>query len=281
MSIPEFTLGDVTEADWAFVLDGVSYDEYVRPVVDRYRQLGPTADRNDAFRDFFNSVGGTVNERDLRGVARFYSDWGGIYCRLLAFESIKNGTLRDLMLSGRDRFTESAHATALQAVKSRFNWPSSRLVALDHGCGPCPIGLFLLSEGFRVIFHDYCTPNRRVIQLGLRSYLPEFADRASFLWVGKSFVSSEGPYHFAVSTDVLEHVPDPVAELSRIAQSMVPGGILMLGTFFNSCNGHDPSHLDEHARFQDTALWFSEVEKCGFRLYAKDANGCEKVFERV
>jgi hypothetical protein len=78
----------------------------------------------------------------------------------------------------------------------------------------------------------------------------------------------------------MEHLADPVQEVELLAQCARPGTLLVMSTFFNSCNGADPSHLQENDIYQDTALWFSIVRNKGWLPYKSDPRGCLKVFIR-
>lgn len=275
--------GDLTKEDFEEVV-GEPFESYVRPVIERYEALGPGKDRNDLFRDYFNSVAGGVGARMVGGIDTFYSDPDGLFCRLCAYEVFTSGgTLLNLVRAGQAVFTNEEYMQAYRMAESRFE----QVYMLDHGCGPMHMGLYCASSlGAKVAMYDYDTPMRRVVMHGVRKYATdELNERLVFVPVAPSepapsFVGFK-PYNFAISMDVLEHIVTPVAELQHIRNSMRHGGILLLGTFFNSCNGHDPSHLDEHEAFQDTRLWFQIVEGVGFKLVGCDPRGCEKIFERL
>ena len=272
--------GDTTAEDWEEIL-GESYTSYVEPVSSKYASTPPPSDRNDIFRDEFNQAVGYKGQRDTAALTRFYSDRDSIFSRLLAFECGQQGILVNTF--------NAAVATANSADGARLNFSNHVLGrfttepvrVLDHGCGNCSFGLgvMLRDEKVTVAFYDALTPSRRLFLHGLVKYAPpSFVDRVWFCELGQDFEDG-GPYAGVISHEVLEHIEDPVGELRRLYASMLPGGVLYMSTFFNSCGGHDPSHLDEHDRFQDTALWFKTVDDCGFRLLDVDPNGCEKIWE--
>ncbi|WKT59213.1 class I SAM-dependent methyltransferase [Microbulbifer thermotolerans] len=76
---------------------------------------------------------------------------------------------------------------------------------LDFGCGPAPLLARMLEEaGHRVALYDaYYMPNPAVMRK---------------------------PYDFIVSTEVVEHLASPGAELQRLWGCLKPGGLLALMT---------------------------------------------------
>ncbi len=71
-------------------------------------------------------------------------------------------------------------------------------------------------------------------------------------------------YDGVYCTEVLEHVPDPLGEVTTMARYLAPRGILILTHSFELV-GHDhPSHLDRHRGLSLTFV--SDVERLGFDL---------------
>lgn len=272
--------GDLTAQDLEAAF-GMPYEEYVRPVQERYATLPKGSDRNDIVRDYFNSIAGTKGARNADGVMRFYSDPDGLFCRMCAMEIGCGGTIiSGLVNSGRDRFISPDNADfafAWNTARQRFG----HVAALDHGCGPCNCGLYLLSEGAYCVFYDFETPIRRAIRDGIRKYADaDTRSRCAFCWKGQDDFTSYGPYNLVLTLDVLEHCIDPVDEIHKISSAMCTGGVMLMNTFFNSCGGHDPSHLDEHARFQDAQQWYDAVNAAGLFCIGNDPRGVPKVFEK-
>lgn len=266
---------DTGEKDWGFVLQGESWDDYTKPVRLFYEQ-NPGADRNDCFRTYFNSTVSDLTDHDQ--LRAFYGGREGIFCRLLAYEMGKQGVLQQVVNAGRSVCSQHEYSVAIGAALTRF--AGDRVCALDHGFGKGYVGLVLAALGFSSDLYDYSTPSRELLRFACRAYQPELNKNVRFLFIGDdTYVGNK--YHLVVSMDVLEHIPNPAAELRRIRASMATDGVLLLGTFFNSCHGHDPSHLVINEHYQDTELWFSEVRNAGFELFAADPRGVPKVFTAV
>lgn len=99
----------------------------------------------------------------------------------------------------------------LRACVDPFRAPPGR--ALDFGCGPIPEGggpvlaSLLARRGFATDVFD-----------------PHFAPATP--WRSR-------PYDLVTMTEVLEHLPDPLATLGDLVPRMAPGGILALSTRFH------------------------------------------------
>jgi len=296
---------DVTAEDWIHVL-GVSYEEYVRPVAELHAELTATRgignfDRNDIIRDAFNEVAGACGARYQGGVADFYSNWGGLFSRLIAFETAKDNiiesTATQIQMLAAFKTDHSAHRTAVELALQH----PKPLRVLDHGCGKGGLGMFLAGHaaaGWDILpselntkletvkLYDFKLPSRVVCDTVLDRLLMDMEHRlgvlVSWLWAdsGPTAYMFSWKYNLVFSQEVLEHLEDPIGELQRLHTYMEPGGILYLSMFFNSCGGHDPQHLDEHEKYQDTELLFSTIDSIGFDLVGKDPNGCEKVWRK-
>lgn len=277
--------GDIRAADWEYILTGKSYKEYVQPVVDAYataREGAGTLDRNDVLRPAFNRLAGKPYERIANGVNEFYGNTGEMFARMIAFEIGEVDCLTNGVGLGLHYWREYEYSLALGMAAARFGWLGLNM--LDHGAGRCHMSLAASYLGItKVSVRDYDIPARRLLQHGMASYSKNMYRPYwdLFLDPEEPFVVRDGGYNLVISMDVLEHVADPVLELDRIYKAMAPGGILLLGTFFNSCDGKDPQHLDEHAKYQDTQLWASVVSEIGFRVVGRDPRGVEKVYEKV
>lgn len=270
--------------EWIDVV-GCTWEEYTQPIRDLYAQHegDPTFDRDSCFRDDFNKRVGPNGARNFEAVAEFYGDPNGIFARLVAYEQgapdDKSPVLKAIA-TGHAQFEWSALAFARDEAARRFG--DDGVIMLDHGAGPCSLGLSVADSYKRakVILYDFPLPLRQVIGRMMPRYLQ---DRVSFSWAPTSGPFFRPGVHFnlVTSQEVLEHCVDPFGELSRIASNMVKGGVIYLSTFFNDVEGKNPSHLSEHHGYQDTPIYLKAIEDCGFQLIGRDINGCERVFEKV
>ena len=130
----------------------------------------------------------------------------------------------------------------LIAIRSLLPKSSSRV--LDYGCGGSP---------YRVLFGD-CTYHRADLAGG-EGLDFEYGDDA----VLPAHLSS---YDCVLSTQVLEHVKDPMAYLEECRRVLAPGGHLLLTTH---------GIFEDHACPDDYWRWTSfglrrMVEKAGFKV---------------
>ena len=116
---------------------------------------------------------------------------------------------------------------------------------LDYGCGAAPaLALMLTDAGFPTVGYD-----------------PFFAPDASRL---------EARYDFVTCTEVLEHMHDPLHDLTRIDALLVPGGWLGLMTelrppmagFARWHYHRDPTHVGFHS--EGSLRWIAE--RFGWRI---------------
>jgi len=268
--------------DWQGYLPGrATYSEYTRPILEVAEHT--PADINVYYRDQFNewavNTGGSIN---VAGMRRFYSDPLGMFARFRAFELGPENCFSRVIKMGKKRHAQQEYHWLYNEVYNRIgrNVP---LCVLDHGCGHGRDGIAFMRNGWHVAFVDYKLPSLEMLLDMARRNYDSHADETHFLGL---FEPSDAPayagrYHVVVSQDVLEHCLDPIAELRALHGALHDDGLLVLGTFFNSCNGQDPQHLEEHAHYQDTSLWFAELERVGFKLAQKDANGVERIWRKI
>lgn len=148
---------------------------------------------------------------------------------------------------------------------------------LDWGCGAGEFAVMFSMYGHHVTFADISGPAFDLLQKKLESLL----HNVSFIRVDKDDLPSAEHYDAILCQEVLEHVWEPEDHLKIFYNVLKPGGLLMMGTFFNCIDGADPSHLHHNCeRYQDPPTWFAVVEKHGFELYKKDQNGVEKVWRK-
>lgn len=266
---------DTQVGDWSAVLNGVPWQMYTQQPREMYEQLkatNPNADRDDLLRDHFNNMAGQHGNRNPDGIDAFYYDEHGIHQRVVVWEMGETGVLGN-MAAGRF-LEQQAQGQAFEEASKRFR---HRLRALDHGTGPgnCLVPLALAQV--RAVGYEWDTPAIRLLKRAFAAYVP--GSKVTFVTPREGF-ESQGPYNLVYSSEVMEHLLDPVGEIQRIARCMEPGGYLYLSTFFNDCHGKNPQHLTENNVFQDVDLWMSEVRRAGFDLAGHDENGVAKVFVR-
>lgn len=267
---------------WEEVL-GETWESYVDTVVKLYeyeRSKKEIVDRNDILRPWFNTLcrPDGVNLTP-EGLSKFYSMRDGLYCRMLAYEMGKEEILKCREHVAKYLFEQQEYQFVISHAK-RSDGPT---YALDHGAGMCHTSLGLLGVGFNVTVYDYDTPHKQAFLKALGKYGKDrgyVVEAIRFYDAAKYRVDECGQFDLIISQDVLEHVENPVDEVTRLHRALREGGLLLMGTFFNSCNGHDPQHLCEHDRFQDTSLWFSTVESIGLTPIFQDKNGVNKVWRK-
>jgi hypothetical protein len=285
--------GDTDSKDWEDVLDGVSYDAYVAPIIEAYKKLRgekENVNRDDILRDVFNNMAGgewAGTPRNKKGVLEFYeSDTFG---RLLAFELCQytpNKVVKTLSVSGNDRL--SAPLEPFPVMLKEINADTNgKFKMLDHGSGDVSFiaAASLLYPNASYCMYDFSVPSRRMIEKTYNRFLSETYDW-SFLWASskdtekanRNKYKKAGPYDFIISNEVIEHCTDPLAEVEALVSSLKVGGKLMLGTFFNSCEGQNPQHLAENDIYQDWEKWFELIEAMGLKKYHHDPRGICKVW---
>ena len=276
--------GDITSEDWQDVLNGQTWEEYTQVIADKYA-AHPHYDRNDMFRPHFNRMA-PLGNRTASDVEAFYRS--DIWCRLLAFECPKEGLLRSIInqYTSEASLAEAPLAGFLQAydahLKRHEDGETLRpFRVLDHGCGrgEFTLSALWLRPAISVVCCDFRTPARELLQRAIAKYMP-WAD-VTFCWVGENDYETLGPYDYINSSEVLEHVWNPVEEAVRLCRSAKDGSTMHLSTFFNDCEGKNPSHLREHHKYQDTALWFGVLSQIGWEICGNDPRGIPKLFRKT
>lgn len=266
---------DISEDDWIDVL-GCSFDEYVEPIKQKYLSLPQGSDRNDILRETFNNMAGSIENRNIEGIKNFYSC--DLYSRLSAYEMPKENVLTLYGNSYDILNSEEANCKAIREVAEKTDGVFS---FFDHGFDK---GHFALSVAATypkssVIMYDIYSPTRQVIKNAINKYLQGY--NVKIIWANEVDIIDCGIFDVVNSQEVLEHIYDPVNEVIKISNIIVKGGLFHMSTFFDSNNGRDPAHLDENKKFQNSELWFQEVEKCGFKRYGYDPRGHLKIFKRI
>jgi SAM-dependent methyltransferase len=92
---------------------------------------------------------------------------------------------------------------------------------LDVGCGVKPYRRILLSP-----------PSRATQYLGLDLAELRYRNDPDMLWDGHTIPLPDAAVESAISTEVLEHCPDPGRYLSEVNRVLKPGGLLLLSVPF-------------------------------------------------
>ena len=138
---------------------------------------------------------------------------------------------------------------SLARVRWAANWLNTyapNATVLDTGCmdGIIGVPLMLACPGIRYVGVDIYqksidTFRKRLDEKGL-------AGRAKLFRMDSiSELEGEGPFDVGLWFEVIEHVPDPVAEMRRILAHLKPGGHLFVTTPWGSFDvGHPPEKTD-------------------------------------
>lgn len=126
--------------------------------------------------------------------------------------------------------------------------PSFSGKLLDSGCGSMPYKKIILSNS---AVTEY-------IGLDIESALNYENTKADFLWDGSIMPFEDASFDVVISTEVLEHVPDPDAYLMEVKRVLKPGGMFFFTVPF-LMSLHEVPH--DYYRYTPFAL--------------------EKIFERV
>jgi SAM-dependent methyltransferase len=130
---------------------------------------------------------------------------------------------------------------ALDRIR-RLNVANPRVLLLGDGSGSD--ALYLSRNGVSV---DYCDfPGSRTFDFAVKRFdyhkatVNVMRDRAAL---------EMGSYDAVLSFEVLEHLPDPMAELRSIAFYLRPGGIALITEAFSGVIPNLPTHLESNLRF--------------------------------
>jgi SAM-dependent methyltransferase len=136
--------------------------------------------------------------------------------------------------------------------------PRSRV--LDVGAGACPYRL--LFGHCRYESHDFAQLDKSQLQAGYGAidYVSDIT----------SIPVSAGAFDAVLCTEVIEHVPDPVAAIREMARILRPGGRMILTAPLGSGLHQQPYHF--YGGF--TPFWYQRfLAEAGFEQITVEANG--------
>ena len=296
-------VGDITPADWEAWFE-VPYAQVVKPAVAvrdaAWERLGHCPSRCEGLGRYFNEVAperedGTRNDKAVKNyyATRLYDSW-------CAMELPESGALGYLLDKAMGCWEGEPHQALVREATRRFG---CGIDVLSHGWGDGAHILGMMTENARARYYtmEVASPLREFlihhVRLRTRIGLPVAHDHPfpeTEVYPGWMYPSGafsltgpeerpllDGTVHAIHSCEVLEHVVAPEKVAAGFAQMLRPGGLLMLSTFFNSMDGHDPQHLRENEKYQDEGLWFGVLEGLGLRPYWRDPRGVLKIWEKV
>jgi len=289
--------GDATNEDW-IACTGMTYEEYVAPLVKELQDKGLISvhhDRPELFRDRFNELVRNRGE-DLHTLcAEFYTD--DLYSRINALElgqvevvRAATGAIGAEIIAERvddSRWSEIIKCSfpGLQLALDRFG---TGLSILDHGFGRGVTGLLiaLILPRAKVVLYDFDSPTRRVLQRAV-SRMPAFKN-VRFIYIDPSYdgsmlqVLQDRMFHYVTSTDVMEHIPDPLQEVQQLSKLMFLKGVARFSVYFNGDQERDPSHLKENEEvynYSETG-WVDDCKIAGGFELVEEASRWNDVFSK-
>lgn len=272
--------------DWERIL-GETWDSYVDPIEKLFyhaRQKKSEADRNDILRPWFNTLARPDGHSlVVSGVQKFYSDPDGLYCRMMAYETGRDAYIENRKTGGAGICNQPEYQFCINEMMQRQTQTKKTPHVLDHGAGAGNTTVGILARNLNITAYDYYTPHKKMLTLSIGKYGPLFdlaPEKYRFIDAAVCKVDECGKFDLVISQDVMEHLIDPLDEVKRVHSVLNDDGLLLMGTFFNSCNGNDPQHLTEHDKYQDWEMWFREVEEVGFVKCCTDGNGVNKVWRK-
>lgn len=267
-------IGDVTPEDWEEFL-GCTWEEYVEPIAEQCKRLP----RTDVIRPVFNDK--TLDQdgwRNMEDVVQFYGS--DFYSRLLAYEFGRQNCFSAALSCMDEQFHGAPMECGLMDAVRMFG---DNILVFEHGFNLAHYTLLMAKRAPKPLYLlcDVKCDTRRFVMQMLRKYVPDL--RFAYIGVRDDGVpeipKTNQKVNYLVSSEVLEHVPDPVACLRYFRSVMVDSGLMYLSTFFNSMCGQDALHLIEHEGYQQTELWFAQIENAGFKPYKADDNGVMKLWQ--
>lgn len=277
-------LADSCAYDWRTFFRQ-SYEDVIRVYRDARDGAGIIeANRPDVFRALFEQVCGKREEREPtpKELNIFYRS--ELYDAMWLSMLPREGVLRHLINRGK------GVTKIIETVRKRFN--SGGILTLDHGAGLGQVGLAIVAVApdVRTVLYDHTRLSRSFIANLCQQYFPiPYRHHVTTHGIGGNptghyLDSHKGEFHFVHSSDVMEHLIDPLGEAKRISDALVPGGIAMIFAFFCSgpYEGFNLSHLRKNeARFaKDHGAWNKGLESVGLFSLPDLSTPGHPVFEK-
>ena len=265
--------GDTTSQDWYDEL-GMFYAEYVHPILaEKERRKLSWGQRPELYRDVFNALIEANGETENTLIS-FYS--GDRLSRIEASDLPEKNLLAYLMQKSIDG--EAAPHKLLELPECA-HLRGKPITLLDHGCGDGNVGIGFIhaTEGNRAYMYAIQNPVREVIAHALKKYAPDAAlefrtfehEFAAHFWERTGVT-----FDFIYSTDVMEHILNPLEEVASLVSALRQGGIAYIATYFNSDRGRDPAHLQRHDHYSyEPQRWIRHLESQGLRLLRETSRG--------
>jgi SAM-dependent methyltransferase len=160
------------------------------------------------------------------------------------------------IMDGNQRFRDEWVAAAVQR-----HFPQGQSV-LDIGAGTCPYKS--LFTGHRYMAHDF--GEYTGVKLGGGTDYGDINIKSDIVAIPLEAGSQDN----TICTEVLEHVPDPVAAVKEMARLVRPGGKIIITTPFTSGLHQEPYHF--YAGF--STHWFHHVAGLfGLDVVELESNG--------
>jgi len=125
------------------------------------------------------------------------------------------------------------------------------LRVLAYGDGPGFDSLYLALCGHEVTYFEV---SDRLVRFAERIFR---LSNAPVHVVTREDDLPEGAFDVVLCLDVLEHLPDPSAELARLVRCVQPGGRLIVHAPFFFVSRHMPTHLRSNLRYSGSLAFFT------------------------
>ena len=156
----------------------------------------------------------------------------------ITYKRVGNQTFRDLWCFGQ---VETAHA--------ELNKRGLTLSLIDVGAGQMPYRETAMKLGFDYKSHDFNKYDPTSGDIGLHSSWPQH--NHNFICDILQIPTIE-KFNLVLCTEVLEHVPDPVAAIKHLERLVAPGGYLILTAPLLSLIHQAPFHFSSGL----TPFWY-------------------------
>lgn len=153
--------------------------------------------------------------------------------------------------------------------------PAQTLSVLDVGCGRAWVAAHLCQRSITVCSLDVSLTNPRKALATVQSphHCAVVADAFSLPF-------ADGTFDCVISSEVIEHVPDPAAFLKELLRVLKPGGRCIISTPYNErrkfvlcihCNNVTPLHAHLHSFTERTLQQLSPSSKMNHEIFGNKA----------